>query len=121
MAEGARNAGIYVVALTSIAHSKSVTSRHPRGYKLMDLADVVIDNCGIPGDAACEIEGTDARSGSTSTVVGAALMNSLIVSVAEKLQSRGAEIPLFRSANLDNSTESNQRWMDQYGSRLTYL
>lgn len=121
MAEAARNAGIYVVALTSSAHSKSVTSRHPRGYKLMDLASIVIDNCGIPGDAICEIEGQSAHSGATSTVVGAALMNSLIVSAAEILQKRGVEPPIFRSANVDGSGDSNQRWMDHYGSRLLYL
>ncbi len=121
MAEEARNAGIFVVALTSKAHSSAVTSRHPRGYKLMDLADVVIDNCGIPGDAICEIKDTDAKSGSTSTVVGAALMNSVIVMAAEILQSRGVEPPIFRSANIDNSDASNRRWMNHYGSRLLYL
>lgn len=121
MAEAAMKAGIYVVALTSKEHSRAVTSRHPSGYKLMDLADAVIDNCGILGDAICEIKGLDARAGSTSTVVGAALMNSLIVSAAEILQSRGVEPPIFRSANIDNSEESNQRWMDHYGSRLLYL
>lgn len=121
LAEEARKAGIYVIVLTSIAHSSSVTSRHPRGYKLMDLADIVIDNCGIPGDAICEIEGLDSRSGSTSTVVGAALMNALVVETAQLLQKRGVEPPIFRSANLDNSAESNQKWMDHYGSRLLYL
>jgi len=121
MGEIAREAGIYVVALTSIAHSNSVTSRHPKGYKLMDIANIVIDNCGIPGDAICQIEGQSARSGSTSTVVGTALMNSLIVSTAEILQSRGVEPPIFRSANMDGSETSNKRWMDHYGSRLLYL
>ena len=51
MAEEARKRAIPVVALTSIAHSESVTSRHPRGLKLMDIADYVIDNCGVIGDA----------------------------------------------------------------------
>lgn len=121
MAEKARDAGIFVVALTSIAHSNSVTSRHPRGYKLMDVADLVLDNCGIPGDAICEIEGASARSGATSTVVGAALMNAAIVRTAEILQERGVEAPIFRSANVDGSADSNKRWMDHYGSRLLYL
>ena len=121
MAEEARKMGTFVIALTSKAHSNSVTSRHPKGYKLMDVADVVIDNCGIPGDAIVEVEGVDARVASTSTVVGAALMNALIAETAAVLQSRGVEPPVFRSANIDNSAESNQRWMDHYGSRLLYL
>lgn len=121
MAEEARNRGIFVVALTSKAHSSAVPSRHPKGYKLMDVADLVIDNCGIPGDALCEIEGMKARVGSTSTVVGAALMNSLVVDTASILQARGVQPPIFISANMDNGSESNQYWMDYYGSRLLYL
>jgi uncharacterized phosphosugar-binding protein len=121
MAEEAREMGVYVVALTSKAHSSAVPSRHPKGHRLMDVADLVLDNCGIPGDAICEIQGLEARVASTSTVVGAALMNELIVKTASILQSRGFEPPIFRSANMDNSAESNQRWMDHYGSRLTYL
>lgn len=121
MAEQAKSKGIYVVALTSIAHSKSVSSRHPLGYKLMDVADAVIDNCGVPGDAICEVEGVDARVGSTSTLVGAALMNGLVVRTVEILHARGAKPPVFRSANIDNSADSNQYWMDHYGARLSYL
>ncbi|MHC1783657.1 MAG: sugar isomerase domain-containing protein [Anaerolineaceae bacterium] len=121
MAEEARKMGVYVVALTSKTHSSAVASRHIKGHRLMDVADLVIDNCGIPGDAICEIQGVEARVASTSTVVGAALMNELIVKTASILQSRGVEPPIFRSANMDNSAESNQRWMDHYGSRLLYL
>ena len=87
----------------------------------MDLADLVIDNCGVPGDAICEIPGLDARVASTSTVVGAALMHEVTVQTAAILLSRGFEPPVFRSANLDNSGESNQKWMAHYGNRLTYL
>lgn len=121
MAEEAKKMGLFVVALTSVAHSQAVSSRHPKGYKLMDVADLVIDNCGVPGDAICEIEGVDARVASTSTVVGAALMNSLIAETAAVLHSRGVVPPIFRSANIENSAESNQYWMDHYGSRLLYL
>jgi len=121
MAEEARKMGIFVVALTSKAHSDAVSSRHPKGYKLMDLADLVIDNCGVPGDAICEIQGVEARVASTSTVVGAALMNSLVVATASILQSRGVNPPIFVSANIDRGAESNQYWMDHYGSRLIYL
>lgn len=121
MAEEAKKVGAFVVALTSVAHSSAVTSRHPQGLKLMDVADLVIDNCGVPGDAICEIQGVEPRVAATSTVVGAALMNALVVETTTILQSRGVEAPIFRSANMDNSAESNKRWMDHYGSRLLYL
>src|SRR5690606_13141030 len=50
-----RDAGFPIVALTSVAHSSSVPSRHPSGLRLMDLADVVIDNGAPPGDAALDV------------------------------------------------------------------
>ncbi|MBN1537357.1 MAG: SIS domain-containing protein [Anaerolineales bacterium] len=121
MAEEAKTRGVFVIALTSVAHSSAVSSRHPKGYKLMDVADLVIDNCGVPGDAICEIPGVDAPVASTSTVVGAALMNSLVAETAALLHARGVVPPIFRSANIDHSAESNQYWMDHYGSRLLYL
>jgi len=121
MAEQARARHICVVALTNVAHSRSVTSRHPAGLKLMDLADYVIDNCGVIGDAAVRLEGLPQLVGSTSTVVGAALVNALVAETARLLLERGVEPPIFRSANLDGSEDSNQRWMDHYGSRLLYL
>jgi uncharacterized phosphosugar-binding protein len=121
MAEEARKRGIVVVALTSVAHSSSVSSRHPHGFKLMDLANYVIDNCGVVGDAAVKLEGTEQFTGPTSTVVGAALMNALVVETSHILLARGLDVPLYRSANLDGSEDSNQRWMNHYSGRLLYL
>jgi uncharacterized phosphosugar-binding protein len=121
MAEEAKKRGISVIALTSVAHCQSVTSRHPRGMKLIDLADYVIDNCGVVGDAAVRLEGSDQFTGPTSTVVGAALMNALVVEASRILLARGLEAPIFRSANLDGSEENNQHWMDHYSNRLLYL
>jgi uncharacterized phosphosugar-binding protein len=121
LAERAREWGIVVVALTSVAHSQSVTSRHPRGYKLMDIADYVIDNCGVPGDAAVGLPGFPQKSGATSTVVGVALLNAAVVETVRILLEKGVEPPVFRSANLDNSDEHNQRLMSRYAGRLAYL
>ena len=121
MAEGARERGIIVVALTSVAHSQSVSSRHPKGYKLMDVADYVIDNCGVPGDAVVDFAGFSQSTGSTSTVVGTALLNGAVVETVHILLERGIEPPVFRSANLDHSDEHNQRLMKRYAGRLSYL
>jgi uncharacterized phosphosugar-binding protein len=45
MAEGAKTRGALVIVLTSVTYSLAVKSRHPQGVKLMDAADIVIDNC----------------------------------------------------------------------------
>ncbi|HWI65710.1 MAG TPA: SIS domain-containing protein, partial [Symbiobacteriaceae bacterium] len=67
----ARERGLKVAAITSVAHSKSQPPNHASGKKLYELADVVIDNCGIPGDAALEVPGSPALVCATSTVAGA--------------------------------------------------
>jgi len=121
MAEGARARGALVIALTSVTYSAAVTSRHPRGVKLMDAADIVIDNCGIIGDAVVQLAGLPQTVGPTSTVVGAALLNALVVEIVERLLQRGIEPPVFLSANLDRGDAHNQRLLDKYRGRLNYL
>jgi len=121
MAEGARARGTAVVALTSVTYSKSVTSRHPKGLRLMEVADYVIDNRGVIGDAAVHLDGLPQPTGPTSTVVGAALVNALVVETVSRLLDRGLEPPVFISANLDGGDEKNQRWLDHYRERLSYL
>ena len=121
LAEIAREKGVFVVALTSVSHSLSVASRHPKGYRLMDVADQVIDNCGVPGDAIVEFDGFEQKSGATSTVVGAALMNAAICETVQILLDKGQSPPVFRSANLDGSDEYNQKWLDHYAGRLIYM
>lgn len=121
VAEEARRRGVTVVALTSVAHSSAVPSRHPQGHKLMDVADYVIDNCGVVGDAAVEMEGFPQRVAATSTVVGAALMQALVTETVRILLERGVEPPVLISANVDGSAEHNERLFARYRSRLRYL
>lgn len=96
---GARAAGAKVIALTSLAHSETVESRAPGGRRLFEVADVVIDNCGVPGDALIEVDGSPERTGSTSTVVGALLAQALVVEVVTLLAERGHTPDVLRSLN----------------------
>ncbi len=121
MAEEAQKRHITVVALTSLNHTNSVSSRHPHGIKLKDVATYVIDNCGIVGDALVKFDCLEQRVGATSTVVGTALVNALVVETVKHLLEQGIEPPIFRSANLEGYQEHNQRWFDVYGERLSYL
>ncbi|WP_112241538.1 sugar isomerase domain-containing protein [Kribbella monticola] len=94
---GAQKAGAKVIALTSLAHSTAVSSRAPGGQRLFEVADVVIDNCGVPGDALIDVGGT--RTGSTSTFVGALLVQALVVEVVTVLTDRGQAPNVLRSLN----------------------
>jgi uncharacterized phosphosugar-binding protein len=121
MAEGAKSRGALVIALTSVAYSAAVKSRHSKGVKLMDAADIVIDNCGVVGDAVVKLDGLPQAVGPTSTIVGAALLNTLVVEIVARLLQRGIEPPVFLSANLDAGDAYNKRLLDKYKGRLNYL
>lgn len=112
----ARENGLKVIAITSLAHSTSVTSRHSSGKMLFELADVVIDNRGEPGDAAVDIEGFDIPIGPTSTITGAYIMNEITASAVRWMLANGVEPPVFKSANLDGSKEHNETLRSRYNA-----
>lgn len=121
VAMAAREAGAKVIAITNLAYSQSVTSRHPSGLRLFELADVVLDNHGEVGDAAVAIDGLDQRVSPTSTVAGAVMLNSIVAALVQRLVDEGMEHPpVFYSANLDGGDELNQRLIDEYRDCIRY-
>jgi uncharacterized phosphosugar-binding protein len=97
---GARRRGATVIALTSMAHSTTTTSRAPGGQRLFETADVVLDHCGVPGDAMIEVAGSPERTGATSTMVGAMLVQALTVEIVTRLAERGDTPNVLRSLNV---------------------
>lgn len=121
VALGARARGAYVIAVTSVQYSQSVKPRSEGMQRLFEVADLVLDNRAPVGDALCELPGTAQRVGPSSTVTGAAMLNAVVVRVAELIQAATGDAPVFLSANLDGGDEHNQRWLEHYKGRLTYL
>jgi uncharacterized phosphosugar-binding protein len=110
--------GLKIIALTSIAHSSSVSSRHPSGKKLMDIADIVIDTRGTPGDAAIDLPGSELKAGATSTVVGAAIIEAITTRAAEILLENGQEPPVLISSNTPAGDAHNRGLAQRYGKHL---
>jgi uncharacterized phosphosugar-binding protein len=113
LAKLAKAAGVTVVAFTNLEQSKSISSRHPEGKNLYHYADLVIDNCGAYGDAGFDL-GEGIVMGSTSTIIGAFMAQSLGILIAKELQSRGMDVPVLRSGNLDGSDKTNQAIKAKY-------
>lgn len=97
-AEEWRARGGVVIAVTSRAHSDSVPSRAPSGHRLYDVADLVIDNCGVPGDAAISIGA--ASVGATSTVTGALIVQAIVCEATALLEAAGQPPEILRSFNI---------------------
>jgi uncharacterized phosphosugar-binding protein len=117
----AQELGLHVVAVTSMAHSQSVASRHSSGKKLYQLAEVVLDTGAPAGDACMTFEGLPLKAGAVSTVLGAAIMNAVMVEAIQYMLDQGFEPPVLMSANLDGADEHNARVMARYPSYLAGL
>ena len=113
----AKRLGLPLVAVTSLRHSESVDSRHPSGKKLLDLADVVLDNGSPSGDAVVEYA-PNRRACGVSTLTSCALVHMLVGELIGLLQSGGVEPPVYMSANLPDGHAHNLRLEQRYGARL---
>lgn len=116
LALAARAAGATVIALTSLRHSSEVTSRHASGKRLVELADIILDNGGVPGDAGLPLPGHPATMGPTSTIIGVWILNSLLAEAVAKLAAEGLIIDVWRSANAaegDNGAALIAKWRER--------
>src|SRR5262249_2367934 len=77
MAAGARKRGLPVIAIVSKSHCEQAKPAHSSGKKLIDHADLVIDNQCPPGDCVVELEGLEWRTGPVSTITGAMIINMI--------------------------------------------
>lgn len=121
MALEAKQRGLFVIALTSLAHSTAAPPRHPSGKRLFEVADLCLDNCGGEGDATVTYPGWGGKVGPTSVVAGTFLMNRLIGGVVERYLAAGLTPPVYMSANLPGGDEHNRRLEEQYRARITLL
>lgn len=121
MALEAKKIGMKVVALTSRDFSSSTTSRHSSGKHLGDVADVVIDVKCVSGDAALEMEGLEPRFCGTSTVLGMAMMESIIAQTIENCVKAGCIPPIYVSSNLDKGDAINEAHIKKYSKLITNL
>jgi uncharacterized phosphosugar-binding protein len=114
--------GVKVVAITNLTQSRSSTSRHSSGKKLYELADISIDNCVPCGDALLTLPGLDAPIGPSSTVAGAAIINSIIIEAVAELLRRGEQVPVLPSANIEGVSDETLRLiLNRYKGRIKYL
>lgn len=110
----AKERGARVIAVTNLEHSSKVTSRHSSGKKLMDLGDIVIDNCGVEGDSAMKVEGMQASICPTSSMANAFIVQSMVAACADEMLRNGVEPPVFVSLNVDGNEAVNETYFKKY-------
>lgn len=121
MALAGKARGAQVVALTSLAHARATSSRHGSGKRLFELADHVLDNGGIYGDAALPIEGRTIAMGPTSTLIGVFLVNAILAEAVEALAARGVAIDVYQSANMQGAENAAEALIKRWQGRIRGL
>src|SRR5438067_4298259 len=114
MAIGAREHGLPVIAVTSVANARASQPTHSTGTRLMDHADVVVDLCTPPGDALIELEGMDTPVAPGSTLAAVAIANEIKTRTAVALVERGALPPVLTSATLVGADRSARLFDEAY-------
>jgi uncharacterized phosphosugar-binding protein len=110
----AKRLGMKVIAVIAESYARMLPSGHSSGQCLHDIADLVLDNCAIPGDAMVNVPGVDVPVGPGSTIGNTAIVNSLKVLVAQELAVRGKPPLVLAGAWKMGKAESAKRFDDAY-------
>lgn len=102
--------GLTVIGITGVEYTQKFEPWHSSGKRLMDVADIVIDNMSPVGEGAVQMEGVPHKVGPSTTVLSATILNSLQVMAVEKLLERGITPPVNFSANVDYSRAERERY-----------
>jgi uncharacterized phosphosugar-binding protein len=124
MATGARSRGLPVIAIVSKAHSDVAKAVHSSGKKLVDCADLVIDNLCPPGDCVLQLEGLDWSTGPVSTITGAMIINMIRCGAAEALLAKGIKpviLPSHQFVGNASAAEQLDAFYEAYRQSLKHL
>jgi uncharacterized phosphosugar-binding protein len=106
--------GMKVIAVIAEEYARMLVPGHSSGKRLHDIADLVIDNCAVPGDAMVNVPGVDVPVGPGSTIGNTAVVNSIKVLVAQELAARGQPPLVLAGAWKMGKEASAQRFEDAY-------
>lgn len=116
----AKEKGIPVIAITAVEYSTYLKTKHRDGVKLKDVADIVLDNCSIIGDAAVEIEGFDIKVGATSTIPDVFLQNVILCEMVEILVKKGIQPDVYYNGHLTAMGEKYARHNEEMENKYFY-
>jgi uncharacterized phosphosugar-binding protein len=123
-AQGAKNRGLPVIGIVSRQHCAQSPAAHSSGKKLIDVADIIIDNQCPPGDCLVELEGLEWRTGPLSTVTGGMIINMLRCATAEKLLQLGHKpilLPSHQFVGNRSAAEQLDAFYEGYRKSLRHL
>ncbi len=114
LALSAREMGLKVIVLTSVAYSSLLQSEHSSGRRLFEVADICIDNCAPPLDAMVEVPGSGLSVCPASGLSAASIMWAVTAQVIDNLLFLGIRPSIYKSINFPGSAEFNEAECKRY-------
>lgn len=124
MAANAKKRGLPVVAILSVEHCRQAEPAHSSGKKLIDVADIVIDNQCPVGDCLLGLEGLEWKTGPLSTVTGSMIINMIRCETARLLLVGGRKpmmLPSHQFATEASAEEQLEKYYRAYRQSLSRL
>ena len=114
----AKERGLTVITVSSLANAAVAKATHSSGKKLSDVADIAIDNCVAPEDSQVDVGRPEkVAAGSTMAVVYVAM--ALVAETGARLVAKGVSPTTFVSPNVpDIAPDHNARVFETYARRL---
>lgn len=110
----AREMGVKTIALTAVEYSEKLTSKHPSGKRLFEVADIVLDNCSNFSDTLVEVPAINRRICPSSGIGAAYIMWALQAAVVEKLVAKGLNPSVYISNHMPNAGILNDEAWKNY-------
>lgn len=103
----AKEQGLATISVGSSVHSLANQPKNPLGKRLLEVADIHIDNHVPIGDTLVTLdEGT--HTGGGSTITGMAIMNTIVVETIRLLRKAGVAGPVYPSHNVSDDLQAVQ-------------
>ncbi|HET6742986.1 MAG TPA: SIS domain-containing protein [Kribbella sp.] len=118
LASVVKEKGHPLIAITSLQHTGGMDSRHPSGKKLIDFADVVLDNQAPYGDSVLDLPGGAGKVCAVSSITAALIAQMLVAEVLRRMTEAGETPPVYLSANIPGGDEHNHALEARYAGRI---
>jgi uncharacterized phosphosugar-binding protein len=114
----ARERGLRVVSVSSLANAAAARPTHSSGKQLPDVAEIAIDNCVAPEDAQLDV-GRIEKVAAGSTMAAVFVAMALVAETGARLAARGYPLTTFVSPNVAGVRPGhNQAVFEAYARRL---
>jgi len=114
----AKQRGLNVITVSSLANAAAAKATHSSGKKLSDVADIALDNCVAPEDSQVDI-GRLEKVAAGSTMAAVFIAMALVAETGARLAAKGFQLQTFVSPNVEGvSKDHNFAVFDVYTAKL---